>query len=282
MKTSRLLIDGDILTYRTCWAVQTEVEWDDGIVTLGSNLAEVEMQADQMIHEWTEKLGIEDFVICFSAKGGKYFRHKILETYKANRKATRKPIGYNHLRKYLEEKYYCTSLPELEADDVLGILATDKTHDENIIVSVDKDMLTIPCQYYNMDTKILEQVLEPIADYMFYFQTLVGDSTDNYKGCPKVGPVRAREILTTPIEGEEAPFYWPRVVKAFEKQELTEEDALQQARVARILRTNDYDMIKKEVKLWQPPIPNTAITVEHLPPCTTPTVKHGKTRSKQK
>ena len=42
MKTSRLLIDGDILTYRTCWACQTQVQWEDDIVTTATNLKELQ------------------------------------------------------------------------------------------------------------------------------------------------------------------------------------------------------------------------------------------------
>ena len=37
-----------------------------------------------------------------------------------------------------------------------------------------------------------------------------------------------------------------------EKQGLTEEDALLQARVARILRDGEYDYNKEEVVLWKP------------------------------
>jgi len=43
---------------------------------------------------------------------------------------------------------------------------------------------------------------------------------------------------------------WPVVVAAFEKQGLTEDDALVQARLARILRPNDYD--GESITLWQP------------------------------
>ncbi len=44
---------------------------------------------------------------------------------------------------------------------------------------------------------------------------------------------------------------WELVVKAYEKQGLFEHDALQQARVARILRHGDYNMSTGEVKQWQ-------------------------------
>ena len=244
MKTSRLLIDGDILTYRTCWACQTQVQWEDDIVTTATNLKEVKAQADAMIAYWQEQLGVKQLVICFSPKGGKYFRHNILESYKGTRKASQKPMGYHSLVEYLKDKYSYLQVPMLEADDTLGILATNGECSRNIIVSVDKDMLTIPCEYYNMDKEVTETVDTKLADYMHLYQTLVGDSTDNYKGCPGVGPKKAADILKIPS--------WSRVVTAFEKAGLTSDEALVQARVARILRANEYNFETGEVILWEP------------------------------
>jgi DNA polymerase I len=243
MKTSRLLLDGDILAYRTCWAAQTEVQWDDGIVTTGTNLRELEVTAKQSMDHWKEKLGLDEMVVAFSDPRGRYFRHNILEDYKGNRKSTKKPLGYKHLVKHIHENYTTMVLPECEADDVLGILATDGTHDDTI-VSIDKDMLTIPGKYYNMDTEITETITAELADYMHLYQTLVGDSTDNYKGCPGVGPKKAAEILRTPT--------WPQVLLTFISKGFTEADALVQAQVARILRADDYDFTREEVVLWEP------------------------------
>ena len=127
MDTLRLLIDGDILTYKVCWAVQTVVHWDDGILTTATNVDELKVQADAMINELKEKLGEgKDFttVICFSDRANN-FRRKIFPDYKLNRKDSKKPLGYNHLETYLKEKYTTKTQPMLEADDVLGILATD-------------------------------------------------------------------------------------------------------------------------------------------------------------
>jgi DNA polymerase-1 len=45
---------------------------------------------------------------------------------------------------------------------------------------------------------------------------------------------------------------WDKVVEAFEKQGKTEEEALVQARLARILRTENYNMRTKVIKNWKP------------------------------
>ena len=90
-----------------------------------------------------------------------------------------------------------------------------------------------------------------MADRYFYSQVLTGDTADNYKGCPKVGPVKAEKILDK-AEGD----YWPAVVEAFEKAGLGVDDALVQARCARILRTEDLTPNESEPPLWNPPALN--------------------------
>ena len=248
MGTLRLLIDGDILTYKVCWAVQTVVHWDDDILTTATNVSELKAQANTMISEWQAKLGGGDeasTVICFSDRANN-FRRKIFPDYKLNRKDSKKPLGYNHLETYLKEFYVTQTQPMLEADDVLGILATDGEFDRNIIISIDKDMLTIPCEYYNMDSEVTEIIDEKMADHMFFFQTLTGDAVDNYKGCPGIGPKRATELLLT--KGVK----WQTIKDAYAKAGLTEDHALTQARVARILRSKDYNFNKEEINLWNP------------------------------
>jgi DNA polymerase-1 len=249
MSTTRLLIDADILTYRTCWAVQDEVKWDDDIITLATNLKELESQAESSVEYWKDKFEVpdplrENVILCFSDRSNN-FRRKIFPEYKANRKGSKKPLGYNHLEQYLKRLYNSCVLDNCEADDALGVLATS-TKDRNIILSIDKDMMTIPCEYFNMDSEETMQIDEKLADFYFYQQTLTGDSVDNYKGCPGIGIKRATALL------KEEGVKWKTVVKAFAKAGLDEFAALTQARVARILRAEDYNFGKEEVVLWTP------------------------------
>lgn len=43
---------------------------------------------------------------------------------------------------------------------------------------------------------------------------------------------------------------WKLVVETYKSKGFTEEDALRNARMARILRAEDYDFNNKEIKLW--------------------------------
>jgi len=81
--------------------------------------------------------------------------------------------------------------------------------------------------------------------------SLTGDATDGYPGCPGVGPKKATAIL-----GSCAPSLacmWAGVRQAYESKGLIEEDAVEQARMARILRAEDWDFQKKAPRLWCPP-----------------------------
>ena len=78
-------------------------------------------------------------------------------------------------------------------------------------------------------------------------QSLAGDNTDGYAGVPGIGVKKAEKIF------EEKGYTWQAVVETFIEKDLTEEDALCNARLARILQTSDYDHEKKEPILWTPP-----------------------------
>ena len=139
---------------------------------------------------------------------------------------------------------------ELEADDLLGIWATDpmfRVGDRKIIVSTDKDMLTVPCELWNPNHPEfgVKNISRKEADRFHLYQTLCGDSTDGYSGCPTIGHTRASRILA------EDPT-WEAVLKAYKSQGLTESDALVQARLARILRVENYNVKTEKMKYWIP------------------------------
>ena len=77
-------------------------------------------------------------------------------------------------------------------------------------------------------------------------QCLSGDQTDGYGGVPGIGVKRAAPLFDK--EG----YSWKTAVKAFTDKGLTEEDALLNARLAKILTIDDYDTTKQEVILWTP------------------------------
>lgn len=248
-----LLVDADMMCYRACASCEHETEWGDDIWTLHVDLNEaIDVFQDMMsmhIDKALEKYGFEGGTIkviyCFSDRSGNIFRKKLLQTYKLNRSGKRKPVAYWALKKWVEQNCDTEEWKYLEADDVMGILATGKYKGRSIIISGDKDLVSIPTAVYNLINGEFHRVTPDSAERFHYYQTLVGDGADNYKGCPKVGDVKANRLLDT--EGVS----WSTVVHAFEHNGLTADDALTMARVSYILQAKDYQ--KGQIRLWKPP-----------------------------
>jgi 5'-3' exonuclease len=250
-----LLIDGDILLYQYGCTNQTSIDWGDGIKSEWTEFEQAKNELDSFLVSLQSATHTQHFIICFSSPPS--FRYEILPTYKHNRKDKEKPKLYYELRDYMLRKYYCFSIPKLEGDDVIGILATEKPG-KYIICSIDKDMKQIPGEHYNWRQKKRFIVTEEEADKWFYTQVLTGDSTDGYSGCPGIGPKLSDLCLTNAqswYENSDKSFhycYWECVKEAFKRKKLTEQDALVQARVARILRKEDYDFEHETIRPWNP------------------------------
>jgi len=239
------LIDGDIYIFAAAAANEYECQWNTWLWTLHADLDNAIASLEGVLAKLVDDLKLDRLVMALS--DGANFRKAVMPTYKHNRVGKRKPIVYQAMREWVQEVYEVHMYPALEADDVLGMKATDPDMlGEKIIVSIDKDMLTIPCTSYNSNSGKTVVVTEEDADRAHLLQTLTGDATDGYPGCPGLGPVRALKLLDK--EG----WTWDTVLAAYDKAGLGEEVALQNARVARILRWDDYDFENKEVKLWTP------------------------------
>jgi DNA polymerase-1 len=135
----------------------------------------------------------------------------------------------------------------------MGILATHPTliEGEKIIVSEDKDMRTIPAKVYHphKPTQGVMEISELDADRFLMWQTICGDVTDGYGGAKGVG---AKSPYAEDVLFAEREELWDEVLLAYASKGLTEEDALLQARCARILRAEDYNLDTGEIELWIP------------------------------
>lgn len=246
-----------MLAYEACNSVEVATHWGDGYWTWHTDENDTKRVFRELLDRCVQELDGYDYKLCLTDSANNW-RFAVLPTYKGCRTSVKKPLILQHIKQWLIDEMNAYFKPTLEGDDCMGILSTMKNNfgcTEKVIVSIDKDMKTIPglfCRYGVGDNEINE-ISEEEADYWHLYQTLTGDVTDGYKGCPNVGPKKAEAILF----GASPPWGTPReawrgVVEAYEKAKLTEADALQQARVARILRASDYDFTKKEPILWTP------------------------------
>lgn len=239
-----LLCDADVLAYRAAIRNQKQSA-KDGKFRIYANGNKAVKQVDEQIAQLFQKLDADRIIMALSHKDN--FRKKVLPSYKEHRQKTLRPLALEFVREHLIDNYETLQLPGLEGDDVVGILATGEHYvqDEKILLSIDKDFNTIPATFYNLDKETISTASTDEADYYHMYQSLIGDSCDGYKGCPGIGPVKAKVILKDGLD-------WEKVVLAFVKAGQTAEDALVQARCARILRASDYDWEKREVRLWEP------------------------------
>ena len=272
-----LLIDGDLYAYQTAAAEQKAYEWEEGQWTITADAVQGAENLDMALEHFAEHLGASRIVVMISDKEN--WRKEVLPSYKENRKDVARPLILPALLDHLKENYECMIRPRLEADDVLGIVATNKKlyPGRKVIVTADKDLRSVPGWHWN-PAKEGEgqevQVSQAQADAFFYMQALAGDATDGYYGCPGIGIGRAAKIVANPVElipeerqitrGKNAGTtrtvwnahptndIWRAIVSHYEKAGLTEEDALVTAQVARILRVTDYDFKNKKEILWQP------------------------------
>jgi DNA polymerase-1 len=240
-----LLIDADMLLYKAAAACEREVLWDDVNHVLSSNRNEAWDAVERQLATYRNACGQGQMYFALSGPGDSNFRRAIFPEYKAGR--SRKPLCYGYIMEKLEDEYPCKRVETIEADDLLGIWATGGNLPGSIIISADKDLKTIPGRVYR-DEEILK-VSEFNADKFWMTQTLMGDVTDGYKGLPGCGAKGAEKVL----EGKETlEDMWQAVLQAYTAKGLTYDDALLQARLARILRSDDWDTKKKEVILWEP------------------------------
>lgn len=241
------IIDGDVLIFQAAEASERIFDWGDDLWSIAADLREAQGRLRVAIEEVTRNCGAETWELCVSDGNGT-FRHQLWPEYKGNRKK-RKPLVFRALRDWAVRELGALSLPGLEGDDVMGIVATNLSHpDRTVLVTIDKDLKGIPGYHWNpMHPELGVVAVAPEeADRWHLIQTVAGDSTDGYSGVPGLGPVKAARLLDA--EGAT----WETVVKAYASKGLTEAEALLNARLAKILTSENWDAQNQRVILWSP------------------------------
>lgn len=237
-----LLIDSDFLAYKAAQACEIGIDFGEDVIIAQSQFSEVLKVFHNELNKVTKAMMEDNFILYFSST--KNFRKKIYPDYKGHR-MKRKPLGYRRLVNYCRENHNFKLIEGLEADDTIGIEATRFADPSNIIVSPDKDMRQIPSTLWNLTDDVTEITKED-GDKWHLIQSLSGDPTDGYSGCPGIGVKRATELL------DKNENKWEAVCKAYRDRGLSDDDALLNARLAKILRNEDYDHDRNQPILWTP------------------------------
>ena len=236
----KLLIDADFTVYKCCAAAETEIDFGDDVIVVTSKFSEAYACVMREIKKIQRHFGsFDDIILFFSSPDN--FRKKIQGDYKGHRNR-KKPCAYKRVINKLKTEFEVITMPTLEADDAMGIYATK--YPGNIIVSPDKDMRQIPGMLYNLEESTLINPAEGAKWHLV--QSAAGDNTDGYSGIPGIGIKRATQMF------EEKGWSWKTLRDAFKEKGLSEDVALMNARLAKILTTDDYDHEKGEPVLWSP------------------------------
>ncbi|MEE3279000.1 MAG: DNA polymerase I [Pseudomonadota bacterium] len=196
-----LLVDGSSYLFRAYHALP-DLRTNDGTPT-GAVRGVIAMLR-KLINDYSGS----PIAVVFDA-GGKTFRDELFPEYKANRPPMpddlREQIGPIHdvIRAMGLPLVVC---PGVEADDVIGTLATQATEASKttIISTSDKDMAQLVNEHVSLVNTMTDINLEregvrerfgvwpeQIIDYL----ALMGDASDNIPGVPKVGPKTAAKWL---------------------------------------------------------------------------------------
>ena len=233
MNSPTLLIDADYFVYRAAQAAEDELEFDSDTTFVIGDFKRGKRIVEQSIRDLCTRFDSDDVILTFTDTVN--FRKEVDPSYKGNR-TKRKPCGYKKLKNWAMSKWTSIIKPGLEADDVCGILATNGKLENFVLISPDKDMQQIPCRIYDLKNEYTQT--PELAERKLYEQCLTGDSTDGYSGAPSFGPKRAGLVLDQVKQPSD---YWPAVLEAYKSVGCTEEDALRNLRLARILQHTDWD-----------------------------------------
>ena len=143
------------------------------------------------------------------------FRHELFKEYKGTRKPMPEELREQVpvMKEVLQSMGICTvEKAGLEADDILGTLAKrgEKEGMEVALVSGDRDLLQIASDHIKIRIPKTKGGKTEIEDYyasdvqeayqvtpvqFIELKALMGDSSDNIPGVPKVGPKTATDLM---------------------------------------------------------------------------------------
>ena len=232
----KALIDADILRYEIGFGAETGIRdfVENGKeLDVKPSMTYIEHLLTERVYSILGKVEADDF--CLYLTEGENMRDKIatIKPYKGQRKED-KPYQFDNMTQFIKD-----SLPHkiskygLEADDMMAMDQISSLRrsaengreghkgDSTVICSRDKDLMQVPGWHYSWgcgkqkeaglfysspstvgDIQLEGTKLTGHGLMFFYAQLLMGDSTDNIAGVPKVGPKKAYALLTSvPTEG---------------------------------------------------------------------------------
>jgi DNA polymerase-1 len=257
------LIDGDSILYKVGFALEEELEDEEGNITYNVDLINAKDYIDGLIDGILFNTSCDSLEL-WLGETGTNFRFALASEYldhdyKHNRKETRKPDKYNEMLEYIKKQYKSKSSKDCEVDDAVCYKLAESP-DKYTLCAIDKDVLYQSVgKHYNYGKDEWVTVTNYEAIYYAYLQTLTGDPTDGYKGCPNIGPVKAKKLLGEPGEHSER-VLWAKILLAYRTAYHKQNRTTKEARMAALttMRLANMHQLKRNYKgklrivLWEP------------------------------
>jgi len=183
-----LLIDADTPVYAA------------SVVHKNDDVQQAFYEVDKILSNILEATQATSFSVYLTGKNN--FRYNIYPEYKANRPPD--PKHRRDVHAYVVNNWNAIVSNGCEADDLLGVEQTGADPGTTCISSIDKDLNQIPGLHYHPGIRRNQAWLREPHFYtvtpeealrFFYYQLLVGDTTDNIKGAPGIGKIKANNII---------------------------------------------------------------------------------------
>lgn len=192
------LIDADSLIYLVAWNFRDldQEEFHNSDEEVAPRVKET---TDMMIKEILQQVQADQYLGAMGHPFLRCFRTTVARysPYKAGRGADHpvvakwKPV----IKEHMKDDWGFIYIPELEADDVISLVAEELGGDNYIVCSPDKDLLQIPGAHYDYKKTDFQDVTREQSEWLFWYQMMVGDSTDGIAGLPGVGDKKARDKM---------------------------------------------------------------------------------------
>ena len=205
-----ILIDGNSLVYKAYYAT---AHTGDLLRAPNGKPTNALRTTANMINKLIQTRKPDSVLVAFDAGKGT-FRHKLMPEYKAGRSKAPEELKeqFPLIKEYLDLlkiKYY--ELEQYEADDIIATMAKlAENQDMKVeIFSSDKDLLQLVAPQIdvcltnrgvsNIETITIDNFVEKysyLPSQVVDMKGLMGDSSDNLKGVPGVGPKTAIKLLS--------------------------------------------------------------------------------------
>ena len=186
------LIDADSIVYIVAWHHKEEEDTISGVYS-------VKAASDQLVQSILDYSKASTYIGSFSDSTNFRYRHYLFAPYKGNRRKKDEWVckWEPYIKDHLADKWGFVTCPDLEADDVIsGLWHLMQPNDNLVICSPDKDLLQIPGLHYDYKKNTgIVHIEEQVAQLKLCHQMLTGDRTDNIKGIPAIGEVKASALV---------------------------------------------------------------------------------------